>query len=123
MSKAIKFPSLFLGDEKTVTINCYDKNKNPLDLTNRTVYITIKRNLDEADGDAMYQQITNITETTVGSMQIQFTSEETLLWEVGTFPMDIRFSIQGFPQQINYTIFGFIEIMKPVTLDALGNGQ
>lgn len=118
--KIITFPDIYKGDTKTFLMSFYDVNKKPLDLSNRTIYMTIKRDKNDSDTDAVIQKIWHVAPNTIlGQFVIELTSSETILFEAGVYPIDLRLSLAGNPKTIIVTLEGIVTIEQPVTLDIL----
>jgi len=116
----INFPEIYRGDVKLFALNFTDGQKKPIDLSNRTIYMTIKRNKYDPDSEAISQKVwTLTTNAVIGEFIVQISSTDTLKMEEGTYPADIRVSVANSPKQISMTLEGMITVEQPITLDIL----
>jgi len=66
------------GDTFTRDINFRDDSEDPIDITGWTIYVTVKRDLDDDDDDAVLSDdVTSHDNATNGETSFSFTASET----------------------------------------------
>lgn len=116
----IKFPSLYRGDTKLFAFYFKDGKKKPIDLSMRTIYLTIKRSKSDLDSEAIKQKVWYLSSNiNKGEFIVELSAVDTLNMEEGTFYADIRVSLFNSPKKIYLTLEGMITVEQPTTLDIL----
>lgn len=103
----------FQGDDATYTITFTDNNDNAFNITNWTVWLTIKDNLSDDDVDALIQkEVTSHSDPTNGETQITLTSTD-LDGLRGYKYYDIQ--VKDDSDEIRTVLFGEIPLSEDVT--------
>ena len=107
--------SIYAGDNKSYTLSFTDKNNFPVELAGRRIILSIKRDIDDPDSEAIIRKVYNTTGSNLFEFEINLTTEETSLLE-GVYEMDIRMSFIGQPLEIQYTpVRAKLTVLKAIT--------
>lgn len=107
------------GNPYSATLTFTDKDNNPYDLTDKTVFFTIKLTSDNADNDdgaLVKKDITSHTEAASGITVLELTEEQTNVLEIkrdGYYKADFRLYASGVVQANTDTFYP--EIVSIVT--------
>lgn len=118
MSIKFTFQDVYRGDEKNWGLSFIDSTNLPIDLSNRTLYFTVKIDKSDLDSQAVLKKSIFIPAGTGldGNFTFTLLSSETQSIQEGSYHCDFRLSYQSLPTKIFETIEGIIEIEQPVTL-------
>jgi hypothetical protein len=79
------------GDDEQFELTFTDIDGDPIDLTDGTVFFTVKENLDDSDDDAVItQEVTSFDAPETGVATLVLTDEQTDI-EAGQYFYDIQF--------------------------------
>lgn len=94
---------LVRGDDATITVSVLDDNDAPIDLTGYQIFFTAKKNLHDADADAVLSKEVNGEED--GTVEINFTAEETTLLKPRSYWWDVQLEKDGVVTSSNAELF------------------
>jgi archaellin len=100
----------FRGDDVALNLTFKDSAGVAIDITNYTIYFTLKKNKFDEDADAvLLKNITVHTSPTAGQTQVSLTSAETALLS-GSYYYDIRYKTgAGVKKVVDSGVFTFQE--------------
>lgn len=107
-------PPFVRGDDWTIKLNIKDSNKQAVDITGYTYYMTLKSDIDSADpGDLQTTASSVGADATSGILYINFTNVQTNTLESKTYNYDIQ---QRDDTGTIQTLFiGKVKVVKDVT--------
>lgn len=101
------------GDTSSITVNLTQSDGTALDLTNATVFFTVKNDIDDVDDDALISKdITSHVDEEAGQTLIALTSDDTSI-DAGNYVWDIQ--VKDSTDQIISTEPGIFTVLKDVT--------
>lgn len=102
------------GDDVSLDITFTDQNGDPVDLTDTTVFFTVKRKLSETDEEAIItKEITSHTNPTNGETNVSLSKEDTDQ-KLGDYFWDLQLIDED--GKITSSKFGQLQIVPDVTL-------
>jgi len=83
--------TMYRGDDKTITLTFTDSDGNAIDITDYTVYFTVKNSVSDSDANAkISKDVTSHTNPTSGITQIALTPSDTSSLNPGAYEYDIQ---------------------------------
>lgn len=95
----------------TVTVT---KNYTPENITGKTIYFTVKRNVDDADDDAILQKTLAITDGPGGIATLELKPTDFAFDDAGRWPCDIKY-VKSANDEPYILWRGYLSVLVPVT--------
>jgi hypothetical protein len=101
-------------DDVIISVTITDHQNNAVNLTDSTVYFTVKQRKTDADADALISvEVTNHTNPNQGQTEISLTGQQTNLTPRSYF-YDIQ--VKDNDDKIRSVEFGIIKVIQDVTI-------
>jgi len=105
---------LFRGDDYTISLE-FTEGGVAKDITDWTIYFTLKKNLDDSDDDAVLKKdVTEHSDPTHGKTEIVLTNSDTDAL-AGVYDYDIQYKDNSTPAIVKTVITGKMTVEKDVT--------